>query len=300
MRGAGTLREMRQRVRGTRKVLQVTQALEQMSSVRLQRSRALLAAREPYTRALGAVLRTVHAADPGAASALLQPRSTGRALLLVFGADRGLCGGYAGALVDAAAAFAAARRPDVALMVVGRQAHDRLRRQGWQIDRFIPQPTLDACEAALDDLARAVAAGYRRGAYREVHALFGAYAGGGASGRPAVPRLLPLTPGAEGFPGVAAAAGDLAPHRLDFEPAPDALLRHLASDYVRALLAIGFLHGVTCEHAARHLSMARAGESARRMIDELTLACNRQRQEAITTEMTELAGGTAASCPTDA
>jgi F0F1-type ATP synthase gamma subunit len=46
--------------------------------------------------------------------------------------------------------------------------------------------------------------------------------------------------------------------------------------------------------------MARAGESARQMIDELTLACNRQRQEAITTEMTELSGGTAESCPTDA
>jgi F-type H+-transporting ATPase subunit gamma len=291
---------MRQRVRGTRKVLQVTQALEQMSSVRLQRSRALLAAREPYTRRLGAVLRTVHAADPGAAPALLRPQSAGRILLLVFGADRGLCGGYAGALVEAAGAFAAARRPDVTLMVVGRQAHDRLRRQGWPIDHFIPQPSLDAFEAELTDLARAVAAGYRRGAYREVHALFGHYGGGGASGRPSAHPLLPVTPDLTGLAEPGPANNELPPNRLDFEPAPDALMRRLASDYVRALLATWFLHSVTCEHAARHLSMARAGESARQMIDELTLACNRQRQEAITTEMTELSGGTAESCPTDA
>jgi F-type H+-transporting ATPase subunit gamma len=299
MRGSGTLREMRQRVRGTRKVLQVTQALEQMSSVRLQRSRALLAAREPYTRRLGAILRTVYTADPGAAPALLRPQPAGRSLLLVFGADRGLCGGYAAAIIDAAAAFAAARRPNVSLIVVGRQAHDRLRRQGWSIDQFIPQPPLDHFEEALADLARVIAAGYRGGAYREAHALFGHYAGGSAPVRPSARQLLPVTPEA-GDSAAADRPGDLPPGRLDFEPSPDLLMRRLASDYVRALLGAWFLHSVTCEHAARHLSMARAGESARKMIDELTLACNRQRQEAITTEMTELSGGTSEPCPADA
>jgi F-type H+-transporting ATPase subunit gamma len=289
---------MRQRIRGTRKVLQVTQALEQMSSVRLQRSRALLTAREPYTRRLGAVLRTVHAAAPGAAPPLLRPQPAGRILLLVFGADRGLCGGYAGALVDAAGAFAAARRPDVSLIVIGRQAHDRLRRQGWPIDHFIPQPPLETFEAPLGDLARTIAAGYRNGTYREAHALFGYHTGGGAPAHPAARQWLPVTAETGGAQENGGLEGGVPPNRLDFEPAPETLMRRLASDYVRALLATWYLHSVTCEHAARHLSMARAGESARQMIDELTLACNRQRQEAITTEMTELSGGSSAPWPT--
>ncbi len=292
---SGTLRQMRRRLRGTRRVLQVTQALERLSSVRLLRCRALLGTQVPYTRRLGLVLRTVYAADADGAPLLLQPQSTGRTLLLVFGAERGLCGGYGGALVEAAAGFARDRQPVVSMAIVGRQAHERLRREGWTIDRYVPQPLLQDAAPVLADIARFIAGGFRRGIYRDVHVLFGRTAPDGAI-EPALRRLLPVNV-AESTPELDAPRsemGDMPPlSRISFEPRPADLMRRLVSDYVRALLAAWFLHGVTGEHAARRLNMARAGDNAQAIIDELTLAVRRERQQAITTEVTELSGGVA-------
>lgn len=291
----GNLKEMKERLKGTLKVLQVTQALEHISAVRLLKSRGLLGAHEPYTRRLGGVINALRISPEQPTHALCVARSPGRPALVAFGSDRGLCGGYNSALADRARAFVAESGASVSLVVVGQVLGSRLRRAGCSVEECLPQPPLRDYTQPLANLAKDLSAGFRGGRYRDVHALCTPF----IPGRPSLPQitsLLPMDPSAAdsvlmtaGDDGALAEATVLGAALT--EPGAETLLRQLVPEYLRTRLIHLFLHSVASEQNARHIAMVRARDNARDMADELTLACNRLRQEQITTEMTELATG---------
>ena len=51
------------------------------------------------------------------------------------------------------------------------------------------------------------------------------------------------------------------------------------------------LESLASEHSARMVAMRNATENANELLDDLTLTYNRARQEAITKEMLDIAGG---------
>jgi F-type H+-transporting ATPase subunit gamma len=284
---AGTLRELRQRLRATRKVLQVTQALERISSARMLRSRALLAAHEPYSRGLCDVLGGVALALESRSLPLFKARPEGRIGILALGSDRGLCGSHNSAIMDALQRLVERHGKDkVGLFVMGKVIRDRVRRLGLAIDHFLPQPALQGYEVGIAELVKSLASRFRAGAYGEMHVLHMEYLSG-LKQVPKVMRLLPLPFGeAPESPDLPAAA-----RAAVYEPEPETILRHLASEFLRTTLAHAFLHSLVCEHSARNASMARATDNAREMIDSMTIEYHRLRQEDITTEMTEIAAG---------
>jgi F-type H+-transporting ATPase subunit gamma len=293
----GNLKEIRERLKGTRKVLQVTQALEHISSVRMVKSRALLGAHEPYTRRLEIVIQALRQA-PGRPHPLLAPHPEGRPALLVFGSDRGLCGGYNSALFEQVERFVKQQGGEVALIVIGQLLANRLRSAGHALDYSFPQPPLQDYAQPLAEIVKNLSAGFRGSLYREVHALHTPF----TPGKPLTPHIAPLLP----VPPASAAGGlfflppsgdrDLS-RESGFlsqalpEPEPEVLLRRLAPEQLRTLVAHLFLHSLTSEHTARHIAMIRARDNAQDMVDELTLAGNRLRQEQITTEVAELSSG---------
>lgn len=292
----GNLKSLKERLRGTRKVLQVTQAMEHIASVRMMRSRSLLEAHLPYFHHLGTLLRLLAGSSDPHGHPLLTTRDAGRVALVVFGADRGLCGGYNSAILDAAETFSRETPPGTALVAVGRIIRDRMLRNHLTLEQGFLQPPLHDFFPALSEIAKPLAAGFRNGLYREVHAVYSPH----TPGRPPTParlRLLPLP--MPGEPGLAAPPPARAPDRKHFgllahairEPGTESLLRTLAPEYFRALLTHIFFSSSTAEHTARHIAMVRARDNAGEMVDELTLAYNHRRQEQITTEMTELAAG---------
>ncbi len=301
----GNLKEIKERLKGTRKVLQVTQALEHISSVRMVKSRALLGAHEPYTRRLEMVIQALRQA-PGQPHSLLVPHSEGRPALLVFGSDRGLCGGYNSALLEQAEHFMKQQGGDVALIVIGQLLVNRLHSAGNALDYSFPQPSLQDYEHPLAEIVKHLSAGFRGGRYREVHALHTPF----TSGKPLTPQTFLLLP----IPSATTSGGPLfSPpsgdrdlsrdsgllHQALPEPDPEVLVRRLAPEYLRTLVAHMFLHSLTSEHTARHIAMVRARDNAKNMVDELTLAGNRLRQEQITTEVAELSSGAGDSWQTE-
>jgi F-type H+-transporting ATPase subunit gamma len=293
----GNLKEMKERLRGTRKVLQVTQAMEHISSVRLARGRSLCEAHYPYVDRLGAVLNLVAGAPDYPTHPLVTPHTPGKLALVIFGADRGLCGGYNSALLAAAESFISKNGPDIALVTIGKIIRDRLLRTGHQLDYSLLQPSFLDYPATIVEIQKHLSAGFRGGRYRDVHVLYTPYIPGKATS-PRLARLLPLsiTPDTNS-PLPTLSPAEPRQHDLALladairEPAPEFLIRHMAPDFLRALLTHLFLSGCTSEQAARHAAMVRARDNASDMVEELTLACNRLRQEQITTEMSELSSG---------
>jgi F-type H+-transporting ATPase subunit gamma len=76
-----------------------------------------------------------------------------------------------------------------------------------------------------------------------------------------------------------------------FEPSPAAVLECLLPRYVETVLYEALLTAKASEHGARMAAMHNATDNAEKMIEALTLSFNRARQASITSEITEIVGG---------
>jgi len=102
---------------------------------------------------------------------------------------------------------------------------------------------------------------------------------------PVIMRLLPVDP-AE-LP-TASKVGYI------YEPDAREVLNSLLPRFVEMEVYHAFLELVASEHSARMVAMRNATDAAKDLIDDLTLAMNKVRQESITGELLDMIGGTLA------
>lgn len=75
------------------------------------------------------------------------------------------------------------------------------------------------------------------------------------------------------------------------EPDPGALLDNIVPDFVTGFIYCALVESYTAEHNARMMAMDAANRNGEKLLAELKLAYNRERQAAITQEITEVAAG---------
>jgi F-type H+-transporting ATPase subunit gamma len=103
--------------------------------------------------------------------------------------------------------------------------------------------------------------------------------------RPEVRPLLPIAPAKR----EAAAAGPRA--AVEFAPSPEAVLTLLLPKYLEFTIFSAMLETDAAFFSAQLIAMSNATDNAGKLLDDLTLAMNKARQGAITTEMLEIISG---------
>ena len=76
-----------------------------------------------------------------------------------------------------------------------------------------------------------------------------------------------------------------------FEPSPEAVVSYMLSHYLNIYVYQILLNAKASEESARMVSMKNATDSAQHLIRALSLEYNKQRQDNITRELLEIAGG---------
>ncbi|MBU0516099.1 MAG: F0F1 ATP synthase subunit gamma, partial [Proteobacteria bacterium] len=108
-----------------------------------------------------------------------------------------------------------------------------------------------------------------------------------ASQVPTVTQLLPITPpGAEETDEPAGGGVEYL-----MEPSAEEIIFELLPRSVNVKIYAGLLETNTSEQAARMTAMDNATRACKDMINDLTLAFNKARQAAITTELMDIVGG---------
>ena len=79
-----------------------------------------------------------------------------------------------------------------------------------------------------------------------------------------------------------------------YEPEAKGVLDHVLMRYVETLIYQAVAENMASEQSARMVAMKAASDNAGTLIDELTLIYNKNRQAAITKELSEIVGGAAA------
>jgi F-type H+-transporting ATPase subunit gamma len=76
-----------------------------------------------------------------------------------------------------------------------------------------------------------------------------------------------------------------------YEPSAPAVLENLLPRYVEMQVYHAILESIASEQSARMVAMRNATDAAHDMIEDLTLTLNKARQELITKELLDIAGG---------
>ncbi len=288
-----SLKALRIRINSVTSTQKITKAMKMVAASKLRRAQERTEAARPYAermeRMVGAIAETVAGAE-NAPRLLVGTGDAGTHLLVVTTSDRGLCGGFNGAIARVARdriAGLGEGGETVKLLCLGRKGRDLLRR-GYG-DRIVD--TIDDIDKGGLVFAKAVAIAERivamfdAGEFDRCTIVYSRFKS--VINQEAVTqRLIPLDAPDKGGE---AGAGPRAIH--EFEPdeqenLAELLPRNLAVQVYRALL-----ESSAGEQAARMTAMDNATRNAGDMIDKLTLHYNRSRQAAITNELIEIVTG---------
>ena len=124
--------DIRRRIRSVKNTQQITKALKMVSAAKLRRAQESMFAARPYARTMAQVLKDVASRTEGEENHPLfrSTSGTGKVLVIVVTADKGLCGAFNSSLLRVAQRFLTdnANRP-IEVDAVGRKGRDFLRRR---------------------------------------------------------------------------------------------------------------------------------------------------------------------------
>jgi len=280
-----SLKSIRKRISSVKSTQQITKAMKMVAAAKLRRAQEAAQQARPYADKLSALLQMVAARTGETAHPLLAERPTERRvdLILVTG-DRGLCGGYNATLIRKAEQFLIERPGvEVRITAVGNKGNQFFRKRPIGVAEAHTQLGAGPGLALALELSARVARDYTAESTDAVYLVYSRFRSA-LSQVPTIERLLPVPQAAEGGGGT---------HLADYiyEPDESTLLDRLLRQYITTLIHRAFLESIASEHGARMTAMDNATVNARDMIDRLTLAMNRARQAAITTELMEIVSG---------
>lgn len=287
-------REMRLRIRSVKNISQLTSALQTVSASYVRRSVRAATATRPYTEKAWKVV--VHLArQPGAAT--LHPLLTERAevkriLVVLMTSDRGLAGAYNVNIVRQALLHFREIEQPISFIAVGRKGRDMLlRRRHSVIADFSDLPTPPSF-AETSAIGRLAVEEFQRGNYDQVYLAFTDFRNMMVQ-VPVIRKLLPLK--VEYNESAEADPYNVTHHRSNavfiYEPSPEELLNQIVPRFVALQVYQAILSAQASEHAARMVAMRNATENAKDLISLLQIEYNKARQQSITSEMLDIAGG---------
>ena len=280
-------KELKDRINAVQETKKITNAMYLISSTKLRRAKVDLAATRPYFDALreeiGRILRVGENLQSryffSADGALPEGGVHG---ILVITADKGLAGAYNLNVIREAEAIYR-EKPDARIFVVG-----EVGRRYFNFHKY-PTTFLGGAHTPSMDHARAVTTAlldaYDSGELNELTVVYTDMKNS-LSSAALTQRLLPLE--RRLISGEAEKNGG---QRLEFVPSEEEVVRGAMRSYLGGFIYSALLDSFCSEQNARVAAMDAANANAQELLGDLSLQLNRQRQAAITQEITEISAG---------
>ncbi|HTT20962.1 MAG TPA: ATP synthase F1 subunit gamma [Candidatus Sulfotelmatobacter sp.] len=285
-----SIRDLRRRIRSISSTAQITKAMQMVAASKMRKAQQAALAGRPFVELLYRIQReaTTHVGEFH--HPLLEVREVRRRAIILVGADKGLCGALNTNLFRLVAPYevkttlfiTAGRKAAQFVSHSGRRLHAQFAYSGTP--RFAEAAAIAAC--ARDLFLKGEVDQVLVAATRFVNTL---------SQNPLITEFLPVGEiKALEIPGIVSDeqrnANTIA---AKFEPSAEAVIGYLLLHYVEIYIHQILLNAKASEQSARMVSMKNATDSANRLIRELSLEYNNQRQGNITKELLEIAGGQA-------
>lgn len=287
----GDVRAIRDRIRSVSSTAKVTRAMELVAGSKMRRAQERALQARPYADQMRQVLSQLAAYTTTdrerPVHPLLEQRDVRSFRYVHLTADRGLAGGLNANMNRAGANLVLQHQPQVervSIIPVGRKGRDFFRRAGFDLAaEFVELGDFPDFQD-VRPISRIIMEDFMSGAVDEVHIGFQQFVNAAVQ-RPTTRQILPIVP---------PTGEEARPIDFIFEPSPEALLETLLPRYVEMQVFEAVLEARASEQSARMVAMRQATDAANEMVDSLTLAYNKARQDSITGELLDIVGGVAA------
>lgn len=279
------------RLKAVKNIRKITKTMELIATARFKKAMDRATEAAAYTKKISEIVADLSATNLTFTHPLLKAHETQtNGILLILTSNRGLCGGYNGAVLRPALARQKELKASLNLNVEcsGRRGLAFLKYQQInvteQFTNFEDKPGFDEVEAIANRYIELYCSG-------KLDRLDIAYTKfeSAARQKAVVETLLPI-----GSLGGAAAKGDEKKIDYEFLPSAGEILEEIVPAAFKARLFKCFLDAAVSEQIARRVAMKAATENAGDMIKSLSMQYNRARQSQITSELSEIIGGAAA------
>ena len=297
-----SLKEIKGRIGSVQSTLKITSAMKLVASAKLRRAQQAIEGMRPYERKLQKMLDHLLASGATVSGpyARTAPKTDEdgvqekpRVAIVAFASNSSLCGAFnANVLRLTLDALRGVGDADVTVHSVGRKIADAMRKCGQPSPADYHKLADKPSYAEASALAEQLMEDFREGRLDRVELIYNHFVSSGKQ-VPVREVLLPTgsvrMAGQVGSPTVIpGSTGD-----LDYilEPSASALLEELLPMSLKLKFYTALLDSNASEHAARTVAMQTATDNGEDLLQELTLQYNKSRQQKITSEILDLAGG---------
>lgn len=316
-----TLRTIRNRIRGTKNIKQITRAMEAVSAVKMRKSQGVALAARPYAVAALGILKNIAASTRSdllgsTRSDLVERREVKNTLLVVVTSDKGLAGPFNANVLKKAEVLSNSIRPstiaksEVQIITVGKKAGDYFARRG-RIPIIALTGFGDYAELAeVNPIFEAVMEAFTSKKADEIYVVYTNFLSA-MKQEVVVRKLLPFSEEGleEMVEGIVPERGRFSEHDTNsqmkanytnkmteylFEPTPQEIFEQLLPALLKIQLYHAILEANASEHSSRMIAMKNATDNAGELIKSYTVSLNKARQAAINKELAEITSGSEA------
>ncbi len=317
-----SLKEIKGRIASVNSTRKITSAMKMVASSKLHHAQVAIQNMLPYETMLEHILKSFLAAEAEAQTIYDQERPVKRVALVVFSSNSSLCGGFnANVIKEMTKAVDAITgelgNDSVEVYPVGRKVTEKARKLGYNVKcdlaDLVDHPNVRQCI----DLAMELGMRFAKGEIDKVQLIYHHFKSAGSQIL-TTKTFLPIDIETElerdherdlTTNVVTKKAQDYLkknrrqrerkedetkPLNDNFivEPDMDTVLAQLIPKLAHLMLYTALLDSVASEHAARMVAMQTATDNADELLRQLNLQYNKSRQQAITSELLDIVGGT--------
>ena len=289
-----SLKETKKRIASVKSTLQITAAMKMVAAAKLHRAQQAIGNMVPYQEKLHEILQDLLVGSGVRASVespLLTPSDNRRVAIVAFSSNSSLCGGFNATAVKSLLGELDRLQAegltweDIDFYPAGRKVAEAGRKVGLKAAMDASHLLDKPAYAPAAQLAQTLIERFEKGEIGRIILLYNHYKSN-ASQPPVRETYLPLT--------LPETADGPVEEDLIVEPGKKEVLESLLPKVLLLKIYTVLMDSYAAEQAARTVAMQLASDNADELLEQLTLEYNKRRQQAITSELLDIVGGSLA------
>ena len=315
-----SLKEIKNRISSVNSTRKITSAMKMVASSKLHHAQTMIENMLPYETLLEHILKTFLASETDARTVLNEVRPVKRVALVVYASNSSLCGGFNANVIrllqHVVDEYAELGKENIVIYPIGRKVAEKAVKMGLNVagdfTALAEKPNVNDCIT----IARELGEKFISGEHDRVEMIYHHFKSAGSqilTRKPFLPIDIEeelkrdherdltsnvITKKAQEYikrkeeekKGEHKEAVPLNDNFL-VEPDMNTVLTKLIPKYLHLMVYTALLDSIASEHAARMVAIQTATDNADEILRELNLQYNKSRQQAITSELLDIVGG---------
>ena len=285
-----SLKDLKNRIGSVKSTQKITSAMKMVAAAKLRKAQEQAIASRPYCSSMEKIVSSLaNKLIDNAPELLKGKKEIKKQLLVVFSADRGLCGGFNGS-ISRAVKLEVKKSKDLGietkLLFVGRKSADTLKKDFQQhIVEIVTGNSTNPIYSDALSISSKIVNLYQRDEFGSCKIIFNKFVSA-ITQEVTLKSLIPIETNNEDV-----SNNNKVSSVYEYEPSEEVILEELLNKNIATQLFSAQMESTASELAARMTAMDNATRNAGDLIDRLTLQYNRTRQAFITKELIEIISG---------